>query len=168
MVKRDQIHQKALKTKDIDLLNQYKQLRNRINKEVKKSKKDYYLEILKTHKSNPYKFWKEIGKLLPNKFRAKSVPKDMNPDDLNKFFSTIGTKTAEMLGPNAQAEPLWKGPDSIHTFKLETVCIDSVIKQLKCLPDRSSCDILNFDGKLLKTAADVIGPQLTHIYLTYI
>jgi hypothetical protein len=60
-------------------------------------------------------------------------------------------------------EVLWKGPTSMYNFALNLTKIGDVIKLLNQLPEKSSCDILNFDSKLLKCAAQIIAPCLVKL-----
>jgi exonuclease III len=164
---RDYLHKKAIKSSDPTRCNQfwheYRKYRNTINKTVKKAKRDYLIESCSQNNNNPKQFWKDISSILPRK-NTSQVNNDICPNKFNEYFSSIGKEVAS----NIQTSPLLndylkKFPRSIHDFKFNHIENHFTVKQLKSLPKISKIDVLNFDSKLLNTAAEVISPSLTYL-----
>ena len=64
---RDNLLRKARKTnREVDW-SSYKRQRNKVNAQVKKSKSNYYQDLLQDNASSPDKFWSAIKKLYPTK-----------------------------------------------------------------------------------------------------
>jgi hypothetical protein len=169
---RDNLHKLASRKVDVNATSKYKKLRNEITREIKKSKKNFYDKLTEEHKSKPKSFWKELSKIMPSKVNMCSVPKDITPEKFNIYFSTIGQKTVNSLDNHdnntsntTQDKHLyWRGNTSIYTLEWKQVVVDDVYKNLKKLSLNSSTDVLGFDSKLLRLAADLIAPQLTYMF----
>ena len=162
MYNRDYLHKRACKDKNDKLWAEYRATRNNVTRLIKKKKTEYYKNIVAEHRGSPRKFWKELGKLLPNKVNRSSIPKNMSADDLNTYFSNIGKKTIQKVTDNSiNHNFLWKGPESIYDFEMTTVNSSDVIKMIKKLPTTTNTDILGMDSKLIKIACEYICPQIT-------
>jgi exonuclease III len=162
MYKRDYLHRKALANNDKSLWDEYKQIRNHITSFIKKAKYAHYDTLIENSRSKPKYFWKELSKLVPNKFNNTSIPKNMSAKDFNTYFSSIGSETAKEFGSSNKL--LWKGPTSIYEFKFQVITRESIQKHLRSMGNESSNDLYNVDGKLLKIAADKITPHLTFLF----
>jgi hypothetical protein len=162
---RDYLHKKAVDTQNEEIMKEYKKIRNRITKNVKRAKHELYQKLTEENKGNTRKFWKELGKVFSIKINTSSIPKSLSEDVFNAYFFTIGSITADSVkSKNDLKEPWWKGAKSIHNFKLSQVEVSSVRKYLCGFTDRSNSDVLGFDSKLLKLSADLISPHLTHLF----
>jgi hypothetical protein len=164
MYKRDYLHSQANKTKNPNLWNDYKELRNSITKKIKLLKKEYYSSLTDIHQNNPKKFWKEIKKIMPNKINTSSLPNDMTVEELNTYFGSIGRDTVKLIsGITDNKQLFWKGPKSIYNFSMVFTDSATVAKYLKVLGNNSNIDIHGMDSKLLSISAPVISSQICHI-----
>ena len=71
--RRNQIHRRARKSGEQDLWDLYKQLRNRVTNQLRKSKRDYFKEHLDQNKGKPHKFWKTLKLVLPEKSKSSQT-----------------------------------------------------------------------------------------------
>ena len=165
MHERDRTLRKANQEQDPSLRQEYKKLRNLVLREIRKSKHNAMEELVTTRRHNPIKFWKDVSTLLPRKINMASIPKNLNLDDLNTYFSTIGGKNiTEMEHKKMKQGMPWKGQVSMHNFKIMEVQENDVTKLLAKLPDKPNLDILGLDSKLLRDSAHIIAPSLTKIF----
>jgi hypothetical protein len=164
MYKRDYLHNKATKSKDDQIWSDYKKIRNLVNRTIQKNKHDYYSSVIDNHKENTKRFWKEMAKIMPNKLNTSSIPNTITVEELNMYFSTIGSSTvAKHHGMNNHNElPPWKGSKSIYKFEFNTVPEQEIFKLLNNLSAESSVDILGFDAKLLKLSARIIAKDVSY------
>ena len=156
---RDYIHKRALSNKNDDMWSKYKQLRNEISTLIKKKKKDYFVNKLKSSK-NSKEIWNTISNIVPGKKSNHCIPPEMNADSFNDYFSKIGLTLAQQ---HCDMNIQWKNPETIHTFKFKSVSCDCIKKKLNKLPQKSNLDILGFDTKLLGMTANLICESLCEL-----
>ena len=94
--KRNHLHRVAIHTKSTEDWEKYKQLRNEITLNIRKSKRVYYENEINTASNDPTKLWNILKQTLPSK---KSCTKScsISPQEFNDFFSTIGEKLTSNL-----------------------------------------------------------------------
>ena len=109
--------------------NAYKKFRNRTRQEIRKSKREYYDNYFKIHKSNMKKLWAGIRSIVNTKQRSrqlisqiKSDGKDYdNPKDIanifNKFFVNVADNVQKSIpsAPKSHKDYL-KKPSSRSIF----------------------------------------------------
>ena len=64
--KRDHLHKSAIKDKNDQTWQSYREMRNRVTAEVRKAKKTYYSEKINSTKSDPASMWKTLRTVLPS------------------------------------------------------------------------------------------------------
>jgi len=161
--RRDQTKARASSTKDPIAWEEYRYLRKQVKKMIDKEKKEHYKGLVQTKQSNT-KFWKEMTKLIPKKINMASIPKNLTLDELNKYFSEVGSKNiAEVAHKKKTTGVPWKGPECIYNFEIQTVREHEVIKCLENLKTTTNSDILGIDCKLLKLASALISKDLTEL-----
>jgi hypothetical protein len=158
MNQRDQAKSIASKTKNQEDLSKYKQLRNKVNRSIKKAKKDHYANLTQQNLGNT-KFWKEMTKLIPNKVNMSSIPKNLTLDELNTFFSEIGSKTISEV-EKKKTGLLWKGSQCIYNFSIQAVEEYDIEYHLRKLKLVTNSDILGLDCKLLRLGRNIISKEL--------
>jgi hypothetical protein len=67
MKKRDEKYKVATISKNEELWEEYRKLRNNVLKKIRTAKNQYFFEMIDENRSNPRKMWKNLNKLLPNK-----------------------------------------------------------------------------------------------------
>jgi exonuclease III len=163
MNERDHMKVVASRTKNQEDWTKYRQLRNKVNRIIKKAKADYY-EDLTQQKMGNTKFWKEMTKLMPKKLDTSSIPKNLTLDELNTYFSEIGSKTISDASTNKQKPGLiWKGPNCIYDFEIHTITEDDVEYHLRKLKLITNTDILGLDCKLLRLSRNIISKDLAKV-----
>ena len=84
----------------------YRQLRNRVNRDIKKAKSDYYTNLIQENQGDAKGFWKAFKKTLPSLKTSTNISSLLvdgavvTSDEsiatvLNNFFVSIGRKLAE-------------------------------------------------------------------------
>ena len=159
MYQRDYCKEKAVRCNDDQEWQNYKELRNKITKLMKKGKKKYTTEKIDENKNNPKKLWKVLNELTGRNFISKSQC-NINASNFNNFFNKIGKDTVSQIDIsfNVENDIYWKCPRSVHSFAFKLITVDSVQNHLIRIGDESSVDVLGFDSKLLFLANEVIAP----------
>jgi len=169
-------HHKALKSKTAHHWSRYIELRNYVNREIKRCKSEYYTTLITENKSNPSALWKTLNYITSRKeitllscieedgvqyFDRKSISKI-----LNDHFSTIGTKLAQKLKSYSSLF-FSKSPEnlrSLQKFFLEPIAEDLVLRQLKQLKTNKAIGLDNVSTRLLKDSASVVSGSLTRLF----
>ena len=162
MYQRDHMKSRAIRTKDPADANEYRRLRNHVTARINSAKKRYYDNELKINAGKPGKIWKLISRLTTSQ-NLSDTP-DILPDEFNDYFVSVGQTVSDSLDNDVNTNDCWKGPKSNVLFKFDVVECSLVNKHLKQLNFNSSVDVLGFDSKLLRVAADVITPVLTKMF----
>ena len=113
MSKRDRTYQKFIKETNIqikeDIHNKYRQIRNEITKQIRKSKKAYYDQYFTQNSSNMKKLWAGINKITNRSNTSNNSPVcieiDINgnlstitdPREIANEFNSHYTKVAEKI-----------------------------------------------------------------------
>ena len=61
------------KSPNLDFKSNYKTLRNTIVQQIRKSKKEFFVNLINEHRYDPKKLWNTLNKVLPQKSRSKTV-----------------------------------------------------------------------------------------------
>ena len=163
MYSRDHYHQKGSHDKSGEDWKQYKKLRNKVTREIRKSKCKYFEEVCENFKHDGRKLWKNINLAFPFKTKTNQLTNLFTCDQINSYFTNVGKKINEQFQTNEPYE--MKGPKCIYKFTLPQISNNDVLKSLSTLSsNKSSQDVLNFDSKLLHVARYIISPYLTTIF----
>jgi len=163
MNKRDKMKSLASSTKDPNHWAEYRHLRKKVNKMIQKERKKYYMNLTQSNLGTT-KFWKEMTKLIPRKINMASIPKNLTLDELNTYFSQVGSKTiAEVEMKKKKTGIPWKGPNCIYDFDIKTIKEQDILSNLNKLKATTNSDILGMDCKLLRLSSSVICEELTNI-----
>ena len=159
--KRNHAHQKALRTLSVSDWEHCKSLRNTITSKIRKFKKQFYQSKIEASSSNASEMWKILKQVLPSNNKPSNHG-DISAQAFNDFFSSIGTNLTSDFGDFSLPEANIPTPTTPFSFTL--INENFVLHQLLCLPCVPKLDILDFDIKLLRLAAPLISPLLTHVY----
>ena len=173
--KRDFLKKKAAMDGTPLTWDEHKRARNHTNNEIKKVKRKYFTENLKSNISNPQKTWKLINELNsrhPNK--VKNIPEikvreqtitepSEIAEELNLHFSSIGGRLAFEI-PSSNVEPEFYLEPTKSIFSLKAPTVDVVRKLLSKLNESKAAGLDNIPNKLLKMAGDIVAPSLTQIF----
>ena len=156
----------------------YSKFRNRVNKELKKSKKLYNTSYFEEHSGNIRKTWEGIRKIVNTK---KNVDYGISQlkingnvitesktiaNEVNKFFVNIGPETEKKVPKVTHISPLNFLKDRIqNNFTIATISQSDVFDVISKLPNKGTGPA-SIPLKLLKIAADLISVPLCHIINT--
>ena len=157
---RDRIHELAVKRKDTVLMEKHRQMRNTITDIIKNRKREYFSEVSNSLRSSPRSFWSELNTMIP-KINMKSIPKDMGAKDFYIYFKNVPDVITSSFTDDRTL--LWKGQESIYTFKFNEIQRTDLLRLFTLLSDKTGMDILGFDWKLIKIAGQHIFDSLLYI-----
>ena len=158
---RDRLHKQAVITKSKYTYDQYRKLRNFVTQHIRNAKKKYFKDRIIGNK-NSHQMWKSVQMILGDN-KTCSVPLDISCDEINHYFTNIGTCTN--LNEFSETDRFhWRGPGSIHEFKFREITDNEVFKFISQFPDKSNSDIVGLDARLLKQAAHLICKPLSFMF----
>ena len=173
MKRRNQLHQRFLKTRDITDWNNYKKLRNDVKAMLRKAELKYNSEEVQQKKGNSRSLWKIINRLIPSKEKDRHVyTKDLKSvaNEFNIFFSTVGenaaresTRLAEInnISLNESLENLVRPKSGLFHFK--RVTCDEVRSTVMSLPANKSPGQDKITSRIIKDSLPIILGPLTEI-----
>ena len=149
---------------------EFNAIRNNINYDIRRAKKNYYKNEFEKFKSDMFKTWSTINKAL-NPQSSRSVitkmrvdgniveNKDSIANGFNEYFSTIGSNIANSIDnqfhdhreylTGSYTDSMFFGPTTPQQ-------IYSIIHKLK----NKKCNIFNIPVRLLKSISDILSPVL--------
>ena len=154
-----------MKSKDHDIFQAYKHARNDVTNKIRLFKKEYYLTSLDESKFQPKKMWRTLKNVLPSKRKSSNIPTLNTADDFIKFYAGIGENINSKFDSEVTLPDMSSVTKDVNSaFVLEEISQDFVFQSLKLLKNDNTLDVLNFDGKILATAAPIILRSLTKIF----
>ena len=158
----DRVHELAVKRKDDVLMENYRKLRNSITGMIKNRKREYFNEVSHSLRTSPRSFWSKLNSVIP-KINMKSIPKGMGAEDFYIYFKTVPDIITSSFTDDSSL--LWKGQESIYTFKFNDIQRSDLLELFISLSDKTGMDILGFDRKLIKIAGHHIADSLLYIII---
>ena len=169
---KDKALKKAKKSKNRELWNDSKRLRNSCTNRLRKAKADYIKERLEIHSNDQKKFWKHIQEVIPNNNKGTKLIhlKDNTTDSLininetsdyiNKFFTNIGPNLAK------ECDQAWQYTGITCEHKLANIEtspaeINEICKNINI--NKSSC-IDNISSEILRDAFLAIPEKLCLLF----
>ena len=174
MQERDFHHRKAVKSNSSNHWKMFRNLKNKVNMLVKKSKADHYRNLIDNNKGNSGELWKSLNKITSRK--SASYPSCIEADNvlntdpvsiaeaLNLHFSTIGTKLAQNIKRCFLPTRNLTSTNIPAKFTFHPISENFVMNQLKHLKTNKAIGLDGISARLLKEAAIVITPVLTRIF----
>ena len=152
----------------------YNLFRNRVFRELKKSKKSYYSSYFNEHKDNIQKVWQGIRSLVNTKSTSKGLsqleingsiiddPKKI-ANHVNNFFVNIGPELDKSIPRIDNISPSRFLKNRIQlNFLIAHVSDEDVINIIQSLPNKGTGPA-SIPLRMLKVAADLIAIPLCHI-----
>ena len=181
--KRDKLKVEALAENDMNKLNDYKVLRNRIKKQLVTDKTEYYKGKFYNKEASVGSIWNTVNDYLGTSQKSHSntpsmliqnntaftAPRDVANTFNNFFLNKVENLTRQTNGaPTIEpSERLKKWLDSkgeaLAEFKLAPIDIAKLRKILSRLKGNRSCGIDFIDGYSVKLAAPVLEKVLLHL-----
>ena len=173
MQERDFHHRKAVTSNSSHQWKMFRNLKNKVNMMVKKSKADHFRNLIDNDKGNSGELWKSLKKITSRK--STSYPSCIEADNvsntdpvsiaeaLNLHFSTIGTKLAQNIKRCFLPTTNLTSTNIPAKFAFHPISENFVMNQLKHLKANKAIGLDGISAHLLKEAAIVITPVLTRI-----
>ena len=153
----------------------YNQVRNRVNRELKKSKKDHYKSYFDEHKTNMKKTWEGIRKIVNVKKPVDFSISQLNVkgkiiDDpvtitnhINNFFVNVGPETEKNIPkvPNMSPNKFLKNRNQYNLI-IAHISESEILDIITALPNKSTGPA-SIPLRLLKIIADLIVVPLCYI-----
>ena len=159
MYRCDHIHKKAKRTRNNELIKEYKILHNKVVDEIRKAKQNYFSGEI-CNNTNSKKMWRAIGTLLNT--RKTAVEHGISAETINTYFTNIGSDLTKTLTDDVTLH--WSIPDSNYRFKIHQISEDEVYKNLSKLSTISMQDVLGFDSKLLPSSVPSLFNKSLHTH----
>ncbi len=147
-------------------------MKNKVNKEMKKSQKEYYTGLILENMSRPDKLWKAIKQVMPSASKTEHTTTLSDEDGtykkptevadcFNHFFSTIGSK----LAASFSEQPLPQNPygEHQHQFKFTHISYENTLKMLSSLDTKKASGLDYAHARLLRDAAPAVAGPLSTI-----
>ena len=174
---RDRAKRKAERDKSI--WPEYKRLRNRVTRELRRGVETYYQNLIDENSNNPKEMWKTINKVL-NKNQHSSTPKFVmfegqsveKPNEIaeafNNHFATIGPKLADKIGNKDSDDPLKylsnMGGSIASCFKFYTIHPNTIEREIKNFKYSNFAGYHKISVKLVKDVAEILSEPLAIIF----
>ena len=157
--------------------------KNRVNHLIKDAKKEYYINILESNKSNLQNFWKFFKEIIPSKSKTNNTTKTIHGLSIDnesqaiaeifcEHFSNISKDYLDVNNTHQEIDD----HQNVYNMTLSTsnpfvippISKDFVLKQLTSLQLKKSTGLDNISSKILRIAAPIIAGHLTRIINTSI
>jgi len=173
MFERDKLKKIACRLKTNESWSSYKSAKNQVNEAIKLAKSSYYNAYFAANCGNIKNSWKGINLIMAKtpqltKINALKIgdvsyssPREIS-DVLNNHFSNVGPSLASEIPPVSIDFSDYINPVS-YAFTLTETSIDTVLKLINSLPLNKACGLDGISCRLLKEAAPIVAPFLTHI-----
>ena len=153
----------------------YKQLRNKVTKEIRVAIQSHYHGLINENKDNPKKMWQTINNVLDRSSKStmpasldiggKKLTKEGDiVEALNHHFVSVGPKLASKIEQNANDDPLQHINNEPTTMRLTPVDDNYVPKAIKQLKNGKAPGPDKIPIILIKDAVDLISKPLTLIF----
>lgn len=175
MINRDKLKSAAIKTNTAEDWLNYKNLKNRLNNEIKKTKTRYYQENFRSNTGKPREIWKSINEIMSrntkNDSKINSIKTDAGSttspevmsEAFNKYFTEIGSNLAYQLPKSTKSYSDFINPVNSR-FQLELISSPKVLKLLNNLSANKATGIDKIPCCLVKLAAPYIADSLCDIF----
>ena len=171
---RDRLKRKAIKTNDPSTWNQFRTMRNQVNRDINTAKQAYYNNVFNNCSGDQHKTWKTINELTSRKSNKTVIneidyneQKSKNQADvaemLNSFFTEIGPDLSSHVTEvdNSFEDFLSETDENFIFEKTTTAQVFSLLSKL-CQSKATGLD--NISAKLLRQCPDLLSESLTVIF----
>jgi hypothetical protein len=167
-----------------DLYGEYKKLRNKIQRDIKKAKSEYLLNELEANKNNSKQLWKHLKSLGYSEKRKGDGNTVLEIDGklcfnpakiaqhFNEFFTGIASNLVDKLPRSSNLFSVNSSPfqdyygsklNNSTKLSLGTVTEEFIEKELRGLNAFKSTGLDNIPARFLKDGASILKKPITHI-----
>ena len=143
-------------------IDAYIKYRNKLNYIIKKSKADYYLNIIRSNVRNSKVAWNVVNELLGKNKSNSTLSSNINCNKINEFFVSLGKNAISTLPPKIDNNPTLRCSCK-NSFVLSDTNVDEVILITKTIASKASCGIDGISSVMLKHVINVIASPLSMI-----
>lgn len=142
MSQRDMLHQQCLKFPyDINLKNEYKKLRNKINNQIKYAKNNYLKGVIYNGKMDSKRIWEGVKRVTNTLKREQEITKIClqdktfyNPDEIantfNSYYKNVGYQLAKNI-KNGASCTIYENKSNIFINPTSSAEVLKYIQELK-------------------------------------
>ena len=152
----------------------FKLFRNKVINELRKSRQNYYQEILQHNKNNIKRTWQTINELIgkkkdrfPSSFQDNGEiftdPVDIS-NKFNEYFVNIGESFSRKIPRSMKSHQHYCKINHANSLFLSPVDICEVIKVSKSLRSNASSGVDDISNKVVKRVINAIVLPLVHIF----
>ena len=98
---------------------------------------------------------------LTGKQQRDEIPGDLNANDFNDYFTSVGSDAVSHLNEAESDTLFWRGSNCVSRFEFIAIQPESINAQLYALGLLSKTDVHGFDSKLLCICSDILTPIIT-------
>ena len=172
---RDYFYRRAKKTGDKDVWNIAKFLRNTVNTNIRRAKRDFILKELRHNENNAKKFWKTIKSVLPtdkeglnNDIMLKEGEDRIGREDvasfINNFFINVGKLDKSRVLFTGNLGDSGETQEDLTPYSSDKVTEREVYGVIKRINVSKSSGIDNISSSVFKVAFEYLIPEITHMY----
>jgi len=172
---RDNLKKKAIRTDSTRDWMNFRAAKNRVNNDIKKTKKDYYHQHFDQNTDSSKEIWKTINEILSRESCQNPYIKSIKvsnktfsdskeiAETFNAHFAEIGTKLAGNIpdGPNTFADYLTQ---SSCSFTLQHTSTEEITKIINSMDTTKATGLDGIPPYFIKTACPVICQSLVNIF----
>ncbi|CAB3981669.1 Hypothetical predicted protein [Paramuricea clavata] len=168
----DHVDLQFLKTKNSDTWCTYKKWRNRTVHIIKKSKEDYYKNLLTDNVHNPRQLWKILKDILPTNDTVSQITLNINGKEIsdpievgdlfNEYFSSIANNFDISLLNNPINTHLPIATNHIK-FTIPLITIDDILNLAAELDQNKSTGLDGIPAYFIKSSIHSIAPIILRI-----
>ena len=174
---KNNLYKKYIKSRTVYYHQKFKLYRNKINRLIKISKKDYYNKYFMSNKSNMKNIWKGIKQIINSKPRgsSSSPSKILEGENVltdsksianafNNFFANIGNNLATSI-PSVEATPMDSmSNQQLNSIFLNQITSEEIILEINKLNSSKAVGPFSIPINILKLTKDVISKPLEIIF----
>ena len=167
MQERDWVLHKYHRTKDRELWNVFKRMRNQVTMNMRRAKREYYAAVCNDIK-NPKKGWTALRSLM-GKHHKEPIQAIMTEDGevtgdqqiaevFNKYFTSLFTSRTSVCDLLPEENECETG------FKFRKLTFEDTQKELKSLDKNKATGLDGISAKCLRITASAIAGSLNHVF----
>ena len=178
--KQHQLYKISTDTPTPENIVAHRKYRNKLNKDIKRAKREHIIQGLEENKDNPKAQARVLTSVLPSKSKTRTSPTRIiyegkeytDPKDIaeymNLHYITIGHKTSQNI-PHRTPPPAWQTQDIISRphlpqFTLEHTTEDIVNKTMKRINPHKAQDIYKITPAMIRDLTAFLAPTLISIF----
>ncbi len=174
-LRKDELSKIYSKTRTIEDHTIYNTYKNLYNKLLKNMRKLYYQKEIQKHQGDLKNVWQTIKEAAGIKTKSSNLPSSLNingntvkdnkliAEEFNKHFSTIAEKIKETITPTDKPPDDYIEPLNLN-FQMPQITPNQVISTFKELKEKKSCDYMDLSSHFMKNIIELISSPLSHIF----